>query len=172
MVGSWPTEGSIFAVVAQWYSTDFVNRQLIAGSSPADSFIGIPSCMPFFRTATLSHIFRRTGSNTAEDTHMPLPMNQVTYYEVRGYDLQMFIWEQNPGSQQRYKYVEDALVGGSSSVVTFDVRSGPLRPFEQGQLQKFMRGEAVSNVTYALLCDLCNRGLIPEGDYRVTTASW
>lgn len=96
---------------------------------------------------------------------MPLAIKTVILHTVDAYELERFIKEQYP-SARSYSFMADQECGDDSSH-RFEVKKELLHTYDQKKVDAFTSGQWVSFVTTALLTDLCNRDLLPEGTYLV-----
>lgn len=97
-----------------------------------------------------------------------LKINTKSMHKVQYYDLEEFI---NKVYQVKdYSLVADEE-GNNDTSMTYNVAKEEIDAYDMKKLNDFKEGRYVMYVTRTILIDLCNRDLIPEGEY-VINISW
>ena len=101
------------------------------------------------------------------DNNMPIKFKEVKYFEVEYKDLEHYI--NSHYGTSGYSVVADMECSNDSSVTIDCVKKQDLDEYEKKELTKFLDsdGNDGSYITSTLMLDLCNKGLIPEGDYLI-----
>jgi hypothetical protein len=97
---------------------------------------------------------------------MELKIRETKRYEVDYTDLEEFI-KFVYGDEIDYDFCSDREAS-NDSVYDFNVCKEKIDGYDQEQLDIFKQGQSGSWMTQTILTDLCNRDLIPEGEYLVT----
>ena len=96
-----------------------------------------------------------------------LKYKEIKYFEVDYDDLDDFISEQYG---REFEIVADQeLMNDVSKTVT--IKKSVLNQWEQKDLEEWKLTGRKNWMLYTLLTDLCNRDLIPEGEYLINI-SW
>lgn len=93
-----------------------------------------------------------------------LPYKTVTYYEIEWTALERFVGEIYG---QKYDFVSDMEVSNDSEH-SFKVQKRQFSEWDVKDLEAFKTTGKTGWRAHLILDDLCNRGLIPEGNYLIT----
>ena len=94
----------------------------------------------------------------------PLKVKTVTYYQLEWTELERFI---KSVYGQTYDFVSD-MEANNDSEHTFSVKQRAFSEWDAKDLEQFKTTGKIGYRAHLLLDDLCNQGLIPEGEYLIT----
>lgn len=98
-----------------------------------------------------------------------LKFKEKTYKEVDYYDLEELI--NKTYNKKDFSIVVD-LELGNDSYTTMSVEKEEIDEYDKGKLIEFKNGNDETGwMTSILMTDMCNKDIIPEGEYLIHT-SW
>ena len=99
---------------------------------------------------------------------MKLKHQTKTFFEVDGFDLTDFICNYYGCTKNHYNFGIDQEMGNGDEK-SFTIKKEELDEYEQEILDNFVdTKQSEGYISHILLQDLCNKGLIEEGNYLIS----
>lgn len=99
----------------------------------------------------------------------PLKYETVVYFEMDAFDLEQFINEHYGFSDNRngYSFQSDEEIGNGEERAYLGILADEFSDWDKDKLEEFKKTGGSDHTTRIILTDLCNTGLIPEGNYLI-----
>ncbi len=98
----------------------------------------------------------------------PSPFKTKIVHQIDYFDFDEFIKKHYQKSDFEFCADQESRNDSSHS---FSVSKHPMSDYELKRLNKFKSDQRVDFISSTLLNDLCNKGIIPEGQY-IVNVSW
>jgi hypothetical protein len=94
-------------------------------------------------------------------------MEKKTMFTCDYNEFERLVVETFKVDQDYYEFVADMECGNDSGH-EFNVKKEPLGKYEQEDLDKWLAGSGQGWMTHNLIQEMCNRGVIEEGNYLIS----